>query len=69
MQSRYKGTVIWYDENNGYGIIRIRSSKKTVSIDHSQIHHNTSGAIRSLRIGQPVSFEIIDTQAHNLYLL
>jgi len=69
MLKRFEGTVIWYDADNGYGIIRLRSGKKTVSIDDCQIHHNRSEGIRSLRVGQTVSFEIVDTQAHNLYLL
>ena len=69
MHNRYKGTVIWYDEENGFGIIRIRSSRKTVSIDNTQIHHTTSETIRALHVGQPVSFQIINTEARNLYLL
>ncbi|MEJ2499695.1 MAG: cold shock domain-containing protein [Campylobacterales bacterium] len=69
MQRRFEGTVIWYDDENGYGIIQIRSDKKTVSIDNSQIHHQRSEGIRALRVGQDVSFEIVNTQAHNLYFL
>jgi len=66
MTKRFEGTVIWYDADNGYGIIRVRSSHKTVSIDHSQVHHS-SRDLRDLHVGQDVSFEIVDTEAHNLY--
>jgi len=69
MQKRFEGTVIWYDSENGYGIIRLRSDKQTVSIDNCQIHHSRAKGIRPLRVGQDVSFEIVNTEAHNLYLL
>jgi len=69
MQKRFQGSVIWYDSDNGHGIIRIHTNQKTVSIADSQIHHDTSGNIRPLRVGQTVSFEIVDTRAHNLYIL
>lgn len=69
MQKRFLGTVIWYDADNGHGIIRIASESTTVSIDDSQVHHNVAGKRRSLRVGQDVSFEIMDTQAQNLYFL
>jgi cold shock CspA family protein len=69
MQKRIEGTVIWYDADNGYGIIRSRSDNKTFSIDDSQIHHKRSEGIRSLHVGQDVSFEIVNAEAHNLYFL
>jgi cold shock CspA family protein len=69
MQKRFSGTVIWYDADNGHGIIRMDSGNKTLSIDDSQIHHNVSGKRRHLHVGQDVSFEIMDTQARNLYFL
>jgi cold shock CspA family protein len=69
MQERYEGTVIWYDAEDGYGIIRLRAEHKTVSIADCQIHHRRSEGIRALRVGHDVSFEIVDTEAHNLYFL
>lgn len=69
MQERFEGTIIWYDESNGHGIIRVRSDNTTVSIENSQVHHNTAQKMRSLRVGQDVTFEIVDIQAHNLYFL
>jgi len=69
MQKRFEGTVIWYDTENGYGIIRLRAGKLTVSIDDCQINHSRAEGIRSLRVGQEVSFEIVKTRAHNLYFL
>ena len=69
MQTRFQGTVIWYDAENGRGIIRIRADHTTVSIDDSQVHHDSAGGIRPLRVGQDVSFEIVDTRAFNLFIL
>jgi len=69
MQKRFEGTVIWYDADDGYGIIRLRAEKRTVSIDKCQIHHSRYEGIRALRVGHDVSFEIVNTEAHNLYFL
>ncbi|WP_345987022.1 hypothetical protein WCX18_07585 [Sulfurimonas sp. HSL1-2] len=69
MQKRFEGTVIWYDSENGYGIIRLRAEHKTVSIAECQIHHCRAVGIRALRVGHDVSFEIVDTEAHNLFFL
>jgi cold shock CspA family protein len=66
MQKRFEGTVIWYDPQNAYGIIRLRSGNKTVSIVNSQVHHSRAAGIRSLHVGQDVSFEIVNTEARNL---
>ena len=69
MQERFEGIVIWYDADNGYGIIQIQSVKKTVTIHDCQIHHSRSKGIRSLHVGQAVSFEVVCTEAHDLYIL
>ncbi|WP_345969213.1 MULTISPECIES: hypothetical protein [Sulfurimonas] len=69
MHKRFEGTVIWYDAENGYGIIRLRAERRTVSIAECQIHHHRADGIRALRVGHDVSFEIVDTEAHNLYFL
>lgn len=69
MKKRFSGTVIWYDADNAHGIIRLHASRKTVSIHGSQIHHDAADRIHPLHVGQDVSFEVVDTQARNLYLL
>ncbi|MHC3994736.1 cold shock domain-containing protein [Thiomicrolovo sp. ZZH C-3] len=69
MQKRFEGTVIWYDTENGYGIIRLCAEYRTVSIHQCQVHHSRADGIRALRVGNNVSFEIVDTEAHNLYFL
>lgn len=68
MPNRFNGTVIWYDMENGYGIIRIGSSTKTVSINAHQVHHDSSSTVRPLRVGQTVSFEVDNVEAKNLYI-
>lgn len=68
MPNRFNGTVIWYDTEKGYGIIRIRSSAKTVSIRAHQVHHDSSSSVRPLFVGQAVSFEVLNAEARNLYM-
>jgi len=66
MKKRFEGTVIWYDDERGYGIIRLRSSRQTVSIDRTQIHYSNEYNLEMV-VGRNVSFEICNIEAHNLY--
>lgn len=69
MQNRIEGTIIWYSFEEGYGIIRQKLNKKTISIDQSQIHYSSLEDVRPLSVGQRVSFVINNLIAQDLYIL
>ncbi len=69
ISQRIEGTIIWYSPDQGYGIIRHNLSKKTISIDQSQIHYNALRDVRPLSVGQRVSFVIDNLTAQDLYIL
>jgi cold shock CspA family protein len=67
--NRIEGTIIWYSIDEGYGIIRQKLNKTTISIDQSQIHYNSLQDVGPLCVGQRVSFVINNSTAQDLYIL
>jgi cold shock CspA family protein len=69
MLNRIEGTIIWYSLDEGYGIVRQKQNKKTISIDQSQIHYDSLREVQPLCVGQRVSFVIRNDTARDLYIL
>ncbi len=66
---RIQGVVIWYDADEGYGIVRLRHTQKNISVSSDQIHHDAHSGICGLSVGESVSLEIVNARAYNLYRL
>lgn len=58
MSSRVTGTVKWFDNAKGFGFIRREEGEEDVFVHFRQIQGE---GFRTLREGQAVSFELIDS--------
>lgn len=68
MLTTFVGTVIWYNMQEGYGIIRPDDGIRKVSLDHRQIHHDAYNYI-SLEVGHRVSFTLEGCAARDVRII
>ena len=58
-KDRFKGTVKWYNEIEGHGIIESDENKKNILINSLELNNSN---IKSLKEGEKVRFEIKETE-------
>ncbi len=57
METRYNGTVKWFDSEKGYGFIQLEDGSKELFVHYSEVKKSGYGRT-SLDEGQKVTFTI-----------
>lgn len=69
MSEQTYGTVIWYDSDEGYGIIQPDAGNRKASINSHQVHHDYKAGILLLQVGHRVAYTLRGSKACNLFII